>query len=267
MGEDRTFDVGKPVTNPALIAAIDAARANFSGETEALLIAEIKKAHFLSPVTFSAPPEPDENGRAVIKEKTTISFFNLTRADGTDALPAFTDWDELRKWKNAPDTQTIVSTYEDLCGMVKNRPELGGFVIDPFGRSLLITPEVMEHFEHPQYTEQVIQKGTRVVIGAPGDDPRELTDAVARYLKSQKNVKSAYLVLMDREGEQSYLMAVDFTGDRRKIFDGIGAAAAPHLKKGELLDITPLEGDGLGADIARGFEPFYRRESGAFRFT
>ena len=143
-------DVSRPVTNPALAAAIDAVRANFSGETEAALIAEIKKAHFLSPVTFSIPPEPSGEGKATIKEKTVISFFGLTDTEGANMLPAFTDWDELRKWKNVPDTQTLVTTYADLCSIVKDHPEDAGFVIDPCGRNLRITREVIEHMEHPQ---------------------------------------------------------------------------------------------------------------------
>ena|GEM_PF-5238042 len=53
-------------------------------------------------------------------------------------------------------------------------------------------------------------------------------------------VNRAYLVLMQKDGEFSFLIVVDFTRDRKETFDGIAAVAVPLLKKGECLDMLPL---------------------------
>jgi hypothetical protein len=259
---DCMVDVNKPVTNPALVAAIEAVRAEFNGETEATFLTELKQARFLSPVTITPKPEAGADGEITLPQDTTISFFTLNGASGA-FLPAFTDWDELRKWRNIPDEQTLITTYEDLRTMVLRKPDHGGFAINPYGCDLLITPEMLQDFERPASNQYTVQKDTQVLIGKPADYPHELVAAVSKRLKTQKNVKSAYLVLMKKEGESSFLIVVDFIGDRRTIFDGIAAVALPHLKKGELIDFIPLE-SGIGADVARDYPPFYKHKRKAF---
>ncbi|MBQ3865390.1 MAG: enhanced serine sensitivity protein SseB C-terminal domain-containing protein, partial [Clostridia bacterium] len=41
---------------------------------------------------------------------------------------------------------------------------------------------------------------------------------------------------MERDGEKSYLVIVDFDGDLNAAFKGIGDTAAPYLKNGMYLD-------------------------------
>ena len=82
-------------------------------------------------------------------------------------------------------------------------------------------------------------------------------NAICAHVKKKKNVKAAYLRLMEKDGEQSYLVIVDFTGDRREVFDGIGKAAWNHLN-GMFIDLVPLDTD-FGQQAAAGVEPFYKR--------
>ncbi|MBW9144014.1 enhanced serine sensitivity protein SseB C-terminal domain-containing protein [Clostridium sp. CM027] len=60
-------------------------------------------------------------------------------------------------------------------------------------------------------------------------------------MKKQKNVQAAYLQLMVKESEQSYLV-VDFMGYRREIFDGISNVAMSHLK-GIFIDLVPYDSE------------------------
>ena len=67
-----------------------------------------------------------------------------------------------------------------------------------------------------------------------------------------------WLKLMISEEERSFLLVIDFTGDRKTVFAGISDAAVPFLPKGYYLDMIPYE-DSLGQQAATG-EPYYKRQ-------
>lgn len=201
------IDVNKPVTNPDLLAAIDALQNNTTAETEAFFISELKK------------------------------------------------------WRDEQNEQTIISTYDDLSSMVIKDSTHSGFVLNPYGCNIMITRNMIEHFNNSSnyaipYT---LEKETKVMIGTPANYSHELTKAISDYLKTKKNVKSAYLALMQKDDESSFLVIVDFTGDRRETFDGIASVAVPLLKKDELIDMVPLD-DGIGQSVANDHAPFYKRK-------
>ncbi|MGF6905787.1 enhanced serine sensitivity protein SseB [Fusobacterium sp. PH5-44] len=255
------MDVNKPVTNPDLLAAIDTVRSNDSIDTMTVFLYELKKAHFLSPATIMPKPIPDENGKSFLNEGTKIEFFGIENTKGESFLLAFTDWSELRKWRNIQDEQTIISTYDDLVAMVKNGSTQAGFVINPYGCNLCLTRDLIENFSNQQNSGKsyIVENEMEVKFGIPENYPHEMAGAISGYLKTKKNVKRAFLVLMEKEGEFSFLVVVDFTGDKKEIFDGIASYAVPLLKKGEFLDMVSLEED-LGKEVAKGHQPFYKRK-------
>jgi hypothetical protein len=61
---------------------------------------------------------------------------------------------------------------------------------------------------------------------------------------------------MDKESEQSYLFVVDYKGDRRKVFDGIGEVASRYLKNGMFLDIVDAK-NSFGKSAIENQVPFY----------
>lgn len=61
---------------------------------------------------------------------------------------------------------------------------------------------------------------------------------------------------------ESFLIVVDLQGDRRKIFDAIGQAAASHLKSGQFIDMVPFS-DSFGMNAVKNHKPFYKK--GLFR--
>ena len=68
---------------------------------------------------------------------------------------------------------------------------------------------------------------------------------------------------MKKEGEESYLVIVDFHGNPDPVFKGIGDAASPFLPKGMYIDMVPYAVP-YGKRAATG-EPMYRRKKGLFR--
>ena len=254
------MDANKPVTNPDLLAVIELFLKNPTNENQLRFFEELKKAHFLSPVIFTPQTPADENGTIILAENTKINFLSLTNAANEAFLPVFTDWQELRKWRNEPNEQTIITIYEDLSSLTKNNAAGSGFVLNPFGCNLIVNRDTIDHINNRQHPAvvQTIQKETQVKIGTPQNYPDELIKAISAHLKTKPNVNNAYLVLMQKDNEISYLVVVDFIGDRQETFNAIAAVAVPLLKPGELLDMVAID-DSLGQTVARDYPPFYQK--------
>ncbi|MTR32547.1 hypothetical protein GMD62_09325 [Pseudoflavonifractor sp. BIOML-A14] len=253
------FDASKPVTNPELKAAVAALREQGSGEAEQKFIAALEQAHFLAPVAIEpAPAAAGADGQATLTEDTRVSFQLISRQDGAVFFPAFCDWEELGKWTQTPGQQTIIATLEDYTAMILGQDgEAGGFVIDPFGLNLVVPREFLAA-RKGQMMEQTVSKDTEVMLGEPREYPTEMVEAVKAHLNGVAQVKHAWLRLMLKEGQQSYLMIVECEGgDLRAIFNGIGQAAVAHLN-GLSLDLTPMEGD-FAHGAVKDVEPFFTR--------
>jgi len=144
--------------------------------------------------------------------------------------------------------------------MVLRNPKTAGFVINPYSHNMPIRRDIIAQINAGPVTQWTVQENTTVLLGIPADDPPALKEAVAKYLKSQKNVKGAWLVLMDRGTERSFLIVVDFAGDRSATFNGIASVAVPLLREGELIDMVPADDD-FGRKVTRDYPPFYKRRA------
>ena len=139
-----------------------------------------------------------------------------------------------------------------------------GIVVNLYSDNLMISPRnVLSMKEHKEYlntghVSHVVQKETKVTLGTPADFPEEMAEAAAKYARSNSNINAFWLKLMTSEEEQSFLMVVDFTGDREAVLNGLGNAASPYVPKGFYLDMIPCT-DSLGRQAATG-EPYYRRQ-------
>ncbi len=257
------IDINQPVTNPALAAAIRDMKQNNTQEAQVRVINEVMKAQFISPVIISPPPVPWADGKTVLEQNTTIHFTTLENAEKQVFYPAFTDWEELGKVGLSENQQTLVMTFEDLAALVLDeKGGSDGFVVNPFSDSLVLDKHTVgalaeEKRKHSGVVEQVIEEDTPVQLGQPRDYPTEMVKAISEYLKQQKRVNAAWLQLMMREGEQSYLIIVDFTGDKREIFDGIYKAAMDHAG-GMPIDMIPYDLE-FGRTATAGIEPFYKK--------
>jgi len=265
------IDVNKPITNPELVAAIKVMNENNTQESQDNVINEVMKAHFISPVTIFPEPESlSGSSEVALKEKTKINFSIIENTANQQFILVFTDWEELGKWKKNENQQVLILTFDDLAAMVLNKEgNLEGFVINPYGGNITFNKNMIaalkEHKEQHKtggVVEHVVKKDTSVQLGEPRIYTREMVNAISNYLKKQKNVQAAYLQLMVKEGEQSYLIIIDFEGDRRKTFDGIANAAMSYLN-GMFIDLVPYDSD-FGRSATKNIEPFYKRKKFGF---
>ena len=107
-----------------------------------------------------------------------------------------------------------------------------------------------------------VEKGTAIQLGVPADYPTEMVEAIREYAKGNSSIEAVWLKLMVQNNEQSYLLVVDSTGDRKAVWKGIADAAMPHRRNGLFIDFVPLD-DSFGKQAATG-EPIYRRRHGLF---
>ena len=266
-------DVNKPVENPVLKALLSdyAAKDNTGKAAAAEAIAE-ELAEHAAVLAVIRPGEDgiadNGDGTAVFWQDSTVSFEMFRDADGTDYLPVFTDWDELKKNDRYRDmhVHALIITFDDISAITAGK---AGAVINPFSDNFIITPQNVIHMKQHKdivtkgYSAQVVEKDTTVQIGDPADVPEEMIEAIRRYAKTDRTIKAIWLKLMIKDGEKSWLLIVDFSGDKDKVFSSIARAATPHLRSGMFIDMVPLT-DRFGQSAASG-EPIYKRKRRLFR--
>lgn len=64
--------------------------------------------------------------------------------------------------------------------------------------------------------------------------------AISDAARTDKRIKKIHLKLMVNGEEKSYLLIVDYTGDRKEVFGLLADAGKPYLPKDMFLDIVSL---------------------------
>lgn len=258
------IDANTPLENPKLLEAINKMYQNNNEQTQDAVLKEILNAHFLAPINMSSEPEgQNENGVVTLKENTILSFFTIENTKKQYFFPAFTDWSELRKWNKQEDIKTLIVKIEDYISLMSNNKNIIGCTINPFKENLILTSLMLQTisegnnpFNYGIMDDIAIQKETRVILKQPEVYPKEMVNAISEFLKTQNTVFSAYLHLMVMEGETSYLLVIDFSGEKEALFNGIGKTAMPYLN-GMYIDIVKFDSNFENA--CRNIKPFFKR--------
>ena len=196
-----------------------------------------------------------ENDKIVLGEGTSIALLSIDNEQGEHFLMAFTDWAELKKWKQNHNQQTLVLSYEDYQGIIiKNNSAYQGMVINPFGENIVLDRQMLNN---TRTNEHIIQKGESVMIGIPNEYPEDMVNKLKEYFVKMQNVEKAYLLWMVRGKESSYLLVLDSQTSPQQLFPQIGYICQPFLK-GKLLDMV-LANSGLGKGAIEGRTPFFTR--------
>ena len=143
------MEFNKPVSNPMMVGSIELLKAEDTPEHRQMFLDELQRAKFLSPVVIDPVPVPDENGRVTIARDAKVQFPMLSTEDGRKFFMAFTDWTELKKWRDEENQQTFAMNFDDYAGMLLRKDAQGnispalGFVINPFGGNIVVTREMV----------------------------------------------------------------------------------------------------------------------------
>lgn len=267
----RDIDVNKPVENPELIALFDRRSAlSTSDPAFAQIMNEIfgyiaNEAAFLTVIHMDKENiKPTGDGVGVLKKSTSVTFEMLMAPDNSVFIALFTDWENLRKWDRfaTGEVSTMIMTFDQIFGLM--RDNVAGIAINPFSDNLIITRPQIFHMKEVKdlnengHTTRVIQEETKVMIGEPKVYPQQMVDAICAYAKTNRNIKAIYLKHMIQGEEQSFLLAVDFKGNRDEVFGNIARAGQPYLPQGMYIDMIAADSDLFKA--ASDGKPFYKKK-------
>lgn len=138
------------VTNPKLIEAITAMRADFTPDTQNVVINAALRGTFYVPAIIEKKKEivANENNEVKFEEKPKARFLLIKKQSGSGEgdtyFPAFTDADELAKFKADEPYQRVKMKFGDLAMLVEQVPAIKGFVINPMSHNLPFTRDMLD---------------------------------------------------------------------------------------------------------------------------
>ena len=256
----------QPITNPALVEAMDAMKAERNPVTESRFVNTLKAARFLVPanITSSQKAVQNEDGTVELKDTPNVAFVLFNNPDQKKFFPLFTDEGEFQKWEGSKEHQRAAVSFVDLCRFLQANNangEIAGAVINPFGANIMVPADQLIRMMNTE----AIAPGTKIQIGTLKEEPTELLDALREFFGGQEDVEKAYLRVMKREDKQNpnFLLVVDIDvkklGDTgvRQLFDAIAQAAKPHLRGVELAIVPTAQNFGQAA--LKDAVPFYEK--------
>ena len=138
------MQLNQPVQNSEFISKLEQFDTNKTRKDELDLIDEMRKMHYMTPVTLVGR---SEDGKP--NEQTQVKFRAATTTKGESFFAMFSDIDELKKWaSDAQDTMTL--DFSELQMLVNGQKgEVAGFVVNPCTQNLIVRKNTMEQMAHP----------------------------------------------------------------------------------------------------------------------
>jgi len=158
-GEQPPVDLNKPVTNPALVAAMQRLKRDSSSAAKDAVLVELNRANYLIAI-FSDEmhvSKPDSGGKATIEKDSVIKVINTSDVKGNTYLPLFTDWDAIRLFIGKP-VDTLVFPAKDAWDWVLRMGNYQGAVINPANDALPLSKQQVEYLAAQLSTNKSINR-------------------------------------------------------------------------------------------------------------
>ena len=262
-----TIDLEQEVTNPRIKGLMRQAAKAPTEEMMNLLYEEIAmNARFTSVILLSEEPVPNGDGTATFQEGATMQLPLLTAPDGARFYPAFTDKVELARWKEMKEPKTVLLSFEDHVALVLKSEETTGIVINPFSENMMLDQKILEHLKRKKEllitgkTKETVSTDTPMSFSDITEFPVELAKAISKVAQEENCIEQAWLRLMKKDGEMSYLLVVDVSlpGNLEAVFEKIAVASRPYLH-GMLIHIVSYQSD-FGKQATENTPSFYKRD-------
>ena len=194
----------------------------------------VMQAKFLSVVTFSKEPVYDIDGTRILAPQSEITFTMLNNTNGEHFFPVFSENSEMDKWENAKIEHTIYVNFDNLAIMIERNKNCGGFVINPFSDNMTISRDIVIKWLEKK---QVLQNGHAQHVITPDSQyefhtlnpyPMQLSNKLCEEAK-ELSVNTMWLRGITLNGDNGYLLVVDFDGERSAVFGQLGNSAKQFL--------------------------------------
>lgn len=244
---DRMLFGSDKQTNPDLLAAIDAFRAERTPEKEQNMVAEIRKAKFVAPVQMD--DIKDLNLKQGETRQAQVKFVMIQR-EGKKFFPLFTDQGELARWQNIPEHKTILLTYDQYSDMIAQQGgEAEGLVINPFGAAL------------PMPKQQVLSMRNSAQIYDLKNIPMDLINKLNEHFETEPKVHAAWIMGMRLANKESYMILMDHDAittpeEQKALYDPVASILSPFTS-GVPCGIVPANAP-QSVPVIKGKVPFYK---------
>ena len=263
-----------PISNPGLKNAMAKMRQENNKENKDDFIKELLTARFLMPAEFDVPtPMPGVSGPVKITGQLKMYVLNTPEKQGY--LMAFTDGDELAKWKKENGQKVLIWQFLQYAEvLLKEGCPHSGFVINPYGENIIIKNEfIREVMKKVRFVKQPTApkpvQPAMVLDGTDGEEflnlqtdfsmfPLGLAETLCEYMAGSGDVTKAYLIRDTKEDKKELLMVVETTENPKYLFPCIRNAAEPKLD-GYTLNLISLDTE-LGKAAVEGCKPIFMKK-------
>ena len=246
-------DMNKTNENERLKKLLKKIDEDNSPELENEILEEIiMKANFLSYI----------NSNELESTFGNINFNVLKTDDNKTYLPAFTDLEELSKWGIPANMNTITLNFDDYAEIILDNDSIDGLVINPFGDYYIISKEGLKELkemkkERLKINEIRIETNSKILISEPKHYPTIMMEAITNCCNDLGHINKAWLLEMMTEKDRSWLLVLDFEGDKNYTFSKISQAARNYLGN-MYLDMLPYEDD-FARNSVQNHKAFYAK--------
>lgn len=253
------------IKNPELRMAVAEWKGNRNEVTEEKMIDALKKAQYIAPAIIEGLPDDIGIGE---KRSAQAKFMLVRDNNGTKFFPAFTEWLEVLKWNNNPDTDSVVVTFDQYAALLlRQNAEARGIVVDPKGMNLMIPAQMFAKamgLPVPGQDQQMVTKEVQMKVTENPEYPPKLMTKLKEQLELDEAVGGAYIAQMENRDDpkqKSYFIVLDMADineeARKVILNQIGKICRPYVDIP--IGIIPIQTP-AGYQLAKTHEPFYTAE-------
>lgn len=235
-------------------------------ETLEKIVSEmVENANFLVPAEISVPLIKEKDGGVSIPASSNLSFTIFALDEKRKFIPIFSDSEKLALWKDRGENVHVVTmNFSGLALLLSQSARDEGLVLNPYSDNMTINRSTaLKWFEQFQTSRNgsangiiPLEKVKDVYTLSPY--PFQLSNVLCDAARHTPTINAMWLRGIVLNGEDSYLLIVDFTGERQKAVSPLGEAARKYLGE-KPLHIVPFD-EGFGGQAVRGVAPIYTRE-------
>ncbi len=251
--------------NIELKEALRAFRDDETPESINGLIQTLKTTQLLAPAQWDKDPVKDENGQMMFEPNTKFQLMVIQAENGDCFFPMFTDMDELQKWDQKQETQSLVMSFEQYLPFVQmSLKEIKGIVINPYGDNVPFDSDFLLGLatnETSELKENKVEEGTKVSLRDPIRNIDALKLAFAKLAMESPEIQAIYIKERLEKGKPSHwFVVVDMEPENPKLFQklGEGVRAVNYGKDIEFMFGSAM----LGQDVKRNTTPIYKKKAG-----
>ena len=236
--------------NARLMMAINGMKNEGGRDWEDKLVdALIHHAEFYVPMRTMGEGEDKKPAFAVVEDKDHNHFYVL-----------FTSQEKAKQWKHEKETTAILSFHQAAL-MALGDPRISGFVINMNSDNFILWRKFIVDCIHVEQAELMgevpVRPDENMEFTEPLGDSKELEEALAEYMRDDRNVTAAYLLGAKQHGKSFNLCIVSHVGSIQPSFANITTVG------NDFSNGTPFAVMSYRADIAENAVkdkmPFYRR--------